>query len=264
LDPGAEVRLRSIVADPEDGPVSVRWVLRPESDDYLTGGDFRPMLPDIEGAVLEGRVDGARVRMPDEPGPYRLFLYAYDGAGNAATANVPLLVKGPRRTPMPVAVYMDGFEGMPWAPSGWMGAIESLTLDGEHRESPHEGSACIKMRYTGKFGWVGVAWQDPPNNWGDEDGGYDLTGASHLELWARGEYGGEKISVGVGLIDEEKAHPDSGKKIIEGIVLKHEWQRYRIPLKEIDLSSIKTGFFVTVNGRSSPVTVYLDGIRYVR
>lgn len=107
LDPGAEVRLRAVVADPEGGPVKVRWVLRPESGDYLTGGDFRPTLPDIDGAILEARVDGARVRMPEKPGPYRLFLYAYDEAGNAATANVPLLVKGEPRARLPVTVDSD-------------------------------------------------------------------------------------------------------------------------------------------------------------
>ena len=264
VDPGSKIRARSVVADPEGSEIRVRWVLRPESDDYATGGDFRPDLPDIEDAVLEGDINGARVRMPDEPGAYRLFLYAYDEAGNAATANLPLLVKGERRTRLPVSVYDESFEGMPWVPSGWMGSIESLTLDGAHAGNPHEGNACIKMRYTGKFGWVGVAWQDPPNNWGDVDGGYDLTGATELELWARGEYGGEKVSLGVGLLGEETAHPDSGRKKVEDIVLTREWQRFRIPLKKLDLSSIKTGFVVTVTGRSSPVTVYLDSIRYVR
>ena len=145
-----------------------------------------------------------------------------------------------------------------------MGSIESLTLDGAHAGNPHEGNACIKKRYTGKFSWVGVAWQDPPNNWGDLDGGYDLTGATELELWARGEYGGEKVSFGVGLLGEETAYPDSDKKKVEDIVLTREWQRYRVPLKKLDLSSIKTGFVVTLNGRSSPVTIYLDSIRYVR
>ena len=198
------------------------------------------------------------------PVPIGLFLYAYDEAGNAATANVPLLVKGEVRTRMPFVVYDEGFEGMPWAPSGWMGAIEHLTLDGEHADNPYAGKRCIKLRYTGHYNWVGVAWQDPPNNWGEQDGGYDLTGASYLELWARGEYGGEKVKFGVGLLGEDTAHPDSGKASIEDIVLTREWQRYRVDLKKVDLSSIKVGFYVAVTGRSSSVTVYLDQIRFVR
>jgi len=263
LDPGDELRVDTSVSDPEGGPVTTRWKLRPESGDYATGGDFRPDLPDVEGAVIEGDTRGARVRMPAEPGPYRLFLYAYDEAGNAATANLPLLVKGERRTRLPVSVYEDSFEGMPWVPSGWMGSVDSLTLDGAHTENPKEGSACIRMRYTGTYGWVGVAWQDPPNNWGDQDGGFDLTGASYLEVWARGEYGGEKISIGVGLLAEDRAFPDSAREKVDGIELTDEWQRYRVPLEKRDLSSLKTGFVVTLNGRSSAVTVYLDSIRFI-
>ena len=262
--PGARVRVTAAAADPEGRAVRVRWALRPESSEYATGGDFRPMLPDIDGAILKGGVDGAEVRMPREPGAYRLFLYAYDDLGNAATANVPLLVKGEVRTRLPVSVYDDGFEGMPWAPSGWMGSIESLTLDGAHAENPHAGTACIQLRYVGEFNWVGVAWQHPANNWGAQEGGYDLRGATHLELWARGEYGGEKVSFGVGLLGKDTAHPDSGKTSVEGIILKQAWQRYRVPLKSNDLTSIKTGFVVTLTGRSKPVTVYLDSIRFVR
>jgi hypothetical protein len=263
-DPGDKLRVRAVISDPEGGPVRVRWAMRRESGDYAAGGDFRPMLPDIDGAVLEGRADGAVIRMPVYPGPYRLFLFAYDEAGKAATANVPLLVTGEVLTPLPFDVYRDGFEGMPWAPSGWMGSIDSLTLDGEYKEDPHEGTACIKMRYVGEFGWVGVAWQHPPNNWGDQDGGFDLSGARQLELWARGEYGGEQIKIGVGLLGDDTAHPDSGKTSVDEIVLKQAWQRYRIPLKRLDLSSIKTGFVVTVTGRKSPVTIYLDSIKFVR
>lgn len=89
---GAIIRVAADVADPERGALRARWALRPESGDYETGGDFRQDLPDIDGAVLEGDANGARVRMPEEPGSYRLFLYAYDEAGNAATANIPLRV----------------------------------------------------------------------------------------------------------------------------------------------------------------------------
>ena len=265
VDPGAEVRVRAVVADPEKGAVNVRWVLRRDPVDNAPGGDARPMPVDMPGAVLEGNKDGARVRMPEDPGPYRLFLYAYDQAGGAATANLPLLVKGEVRTRLPIYVYEDSFEGMPWAPTGWMGTIDALTLDGNHPDNPHAGKACIKLRYTGVFGsWVGVAWQHPANNWGEMDGGHDLTGASKLELWARGEYGGERIKIGVGLLGEDKVHPDSGKTDMEDIVLKRAWQRYRIPLKKVDLSSIKTGFVVTLSGQRTPVTLYLDSIRFVR
>lgn len=264
LDPGDELRVRAVIADPEEGAVSARWMLRPEPAEFNTGGDFRPNIPDIEGAILDGDTGGARVRMPDDPGPYRLFLYAYDDAGNAATANVPLLVKGEAGTRLPLSVYEDGFEGMRWVPSGWMGMIDSLSLDGAHAENPHEGTKCIKMRYEGEFGWVGVAWQHPANNWGDQDGGFDVGDATQLEFWARGEYGGEKIKAGVGLLEGDVQYPDSGVTSVDGIVLTSEWQRYRVPVKKIDLSSIKTGFVVTLTGRSTPVTVYLDSIRFVR
>ena len=120
------------------------------------------------------------------------------------------------------------------------------------------------MRYEGKSGWVGVAWQHPPNNWGDHDGGHDVTGATALELWARGEYGGERVSFGVGLLAKDRAYLDSSISKIDGIALTREWKRYEIPLKNKDLSSLKTGFVVTLTGRSSPVTIYLDSIRFIR
>lgn len=265
LDPGEKVRVRAVITDPEGQAIRVRWVLRHEPAEYTTGGDFRPVPPEVKGAVVESRANGAQVQMPRDPGPYRLFLYAYDRAGRAATANVPLLVRGEVRTPMPFYVYRDGFEGMPWVPSGWMGSTDLLTLDGDHPDHPHEGTACIKMRFVGDVGtWVGVAWQNPPNDWGDQAGGYDLTGARYLEVWARGQYSSERITIGVGLLGQDKAHPDSAKTAVEDIRLTREWKRYRIRLKKLDLSSIKTGFVVTLRGQGSPVTVYLDSIRFVR
>jgi hypothetical protein len=96
------------------------------------------------------------------------------------------------------------------------------------------------------------------------DGGLDLTGARALEVWARGEYGGEEVSFGVGLLGDDKAFPDSSISKVDGIRLGREWQKYEVPLKRKDLSSIKTGFVVSVTGRRSPVTIYLDSIRFVR
>ena len=263
VEPGQEIKASTVLEDPEGSNLRVKWVLRPESGEYQTGGDYRPSLPAVEGAVLDGRTDGATVRMPSAPGPYRLFVYARDEAGKAATANVPLLVEGQARTVLPFPVYEDGFENMPWAPSGWMGGVEYLKVDGENTEKPFEGRAAVRIRYEGKFGWAGIAWQHPPNNWGDQDGGFNLEGAVELELWARGEYGGEKVSFGVGIIEQDKPFPDSAIAKIDGIELGREWRRYSIPLKKMDLSNIRTGFVVTLTGRSTPVTIYLDSIRYV-
>ena len=265
LDPGAELTATALVSDPEGGQVSVRWVLRPESGDYATGGDFRPAMRDIEGAVLETGDGTAKIRMPDNPGAYRLFAYASDPAGNAATANIPLLVTGEPGTQFPVSVYEDGFEHMPWTPSGVMGKSGSLTIDGDWKETVYEGANAIRMHYSSRRGWVGVAWQHPPNNWGDQDGGFDLTGASALEFWVRGEAGGEKASFGVGLLDKNTAHPDSVIVKTATIELGSEWKKFRIPFQEgDDLTSLKVGFVVTVEGQRSPVTIYLDSIRFVQ
>ena len=113
------------------------------------------------------------------------------------------------------------------------------------------------------FNWVGVAWQHPANNWGDQDGGINVDGASALEFWARGENGGEKISFGVGLLESDKTFPDSSITKVEDVQLTQEWTRYTVPLKRKDLTSLKTGFYVALVGRQSPVTVYLDSIRFI-
>ena len=264
VEPGATLSASVRASDPDGDDVRVEWVLRPESGEYQTGGDFRRKLPDIEGAVVESVQGRATIRVPDEPGPYRLFAYVFDEAGNAATANIPLLVKGQPRPRLPVAVYEDRLEDMPWVPSGWMGDVNRLTLDGDHGDTVYEGSHAIRMRYTGKRNWVAVAWQHPPNNWGEQDGGFDLTGATRLEIWARGEYGGEKVEFGVGLLGRGREHKDSAIVKTRQIELTDEWRRYDVPLKGEDLSSLKTALVVTLQGRASPVTVYLDSIRFNR
>ncbi|MEN0064703.1 MAG: glycoside hydrolase family 2 TIM barrel-domain containing protein [Myxococcota bacterium] len=266
VEPGTTVEVALRTSDPEGGPLTVRFALRPESGEYATGGDSRPRLPDIDGAILRSDVTGSTVRMPHTPGGYRLFAYVYDAAGNAATANVPLRVlgdataAGPR---LPIAVYDNGLEGMPWVPSGWMGDMGALSLE-PTEEGCYDGSECLRMGFDQASGWGGIAWQNPPNNWGEQEGGLDVTGARALEFWARGEKGGERISVGVGLLGRDVAHPDSVRVSKDDLILRSTWKQYRIRLrKRADLTSVKTGFFVTIPGQGGDVIVYLDRIRFV-
>ena len=72
------------------------------------------------------------------------------------------------------------------------------------------------------------------------------------------------MTFGVGILGKDRKFPDSATVKTNTIVLESEWRRYRVPLEGKDLSSLKTGFVVTLQGRRSPVTVYLDSIRFVR
>ncbi|MEM6928313.1 MAG: glycoside hydrolase family 2 TIM barrel-domain containing protein [Myxococcota bacterium] len=262
LDAGAEVAVTLTAADPEGGPLTAKWALRRESGEYATGGDNRPQIPDIEGAILSGDTAGARIRMPDKPGGYRLFTTVYDEAGNAATANVALLVKGtpPNQENWPYVVFDDDLEAMPWAPSGWMGDTDALSLavvDDECRDG-----SCLRIGLAEGASWGGIAWQHPPNNWGDHEGGHDVSDAKALEFWARGTTDGETITIGVGMLGDDTAHPDSARVSQEDLALRSKWKRYRIKLKDADLSSIKTAFFVTLGGRQAR-TIYFDRIRFI-
>jgi hypothetical protein len=165
---------------------------------------------------------------------------------------------------LPAYVYQDGLDGTLWAPSGWMGDLDALSLEGQDTSNPHEGEASLRVELGKNSLWAAIAWQNPPNNWGDQDGGYNLTGASALELFARGEVGGEKVKFGVGLLGREKDHPDSVIVSSDDMRLTTEWQRVTIPLRGKDLTSIKTGFVITLFGGPSTTTVYLDTIRFIR
>ncbi len=72
VDPKERVQVRAAISDPEGHPVRTRWVLRPEATEYMTGGDFRPNLPDIDEAVLEAGAQGASVADASRAGPLSL------------------------------------------------------------------------------------------------------------------------------------------------------------------------------------------------
>jgi len=93
LKPGGRYTARAIAADPEGDPLTWRWVLRQESDATQVGGDPEE-VPDVIPGRLDAGDDGlATLTAPEQPGAYRLFVYVYDGNGNAGHANIPFLVR---------------------------------------------------------------------------------------------------------------------------------------------------------------------------
>jgi hypothetical protein len=92
--PGATVTATLDGTDPEGDPLKAEWVLLREAGSYYADGRPESELPAFPAAIISGDATGARIAMPKDPGGYRLYAYLRDGKGGAATANVPLLVKG--------------------------------------------------------------------------------------------------------------------------------------------------------------------------
>jgi len=168
----------------------------------------------------------------------------------------------------PFNVYTDkNARGNHFAPSGWMGDYADISFTDAWQENPYSGTSCIKVTYRPNVSqgarWAGMYWQNPPNNWGEKKGGFDLTGAKKLTFWARGENGGERIEeVKMGGING--TYPDSDIASAGPIILTRDWQQYSIDLLGKDLSYISGGFVWATNLDVNPngCTFYLDDIRY--
>ncbi len=167
----------------------------------------------------------------------------------------------------PFPVYTDRISSTNhYCPSGWMGDYGAITLDESCRIKPRSGKTCIKISYSAERtqgqGWAGIYWQNPPNNWGTVKGGYDLTGATKLEFWARGEKGGEIAEFKMGGITGE--YPDSDNASLGVVQLKRKWQKFEIDLKGLDLSYISGGFVWVTSANDNPqgCTIFLDDIIY--
>jgi hypothetical protein len=146
-----------------------------------------------------------------------------------AAVNVVSEAPVPAAPAAKLVVYADANSFVPYAPSGWMGNHAAIRLDDKCPVNPHDGATCIKLQYLAADKWGGIVWQDPPNDWGDKPGGYNLTGATKLTFWARGETGGEKVRFVFGVIKREKPHFDTATGELD-VTLSKEWTQYSIDL----------------------------------
>ncbi|MCQ9207842.1 MAG: hypothetical protein NG712_00435 [Omnitrophica bacterium] len=154
-----------------------------------------------------------------------------------------------------------------YAASGWMGDFGDININEQYMQNPHSGTTSIQITYSAKetqgAGWGGIYWQNPPNNWGERRGGFDLTGYNKLVFWARGENGDEVVEkFKVGGI--KGTYPDSVEIEMGPVTLGKEWQKYTINLVGQDLSYVSGGFSWVTSSRLNPngATFYFDDIRY--
>jgi hypothetical protein len=170
----------------------------------------------------------------------------------------------------PFYIYQDKGSRNRYTASGYMPTGDCLNLDDGWQYDVKQGKTCTRVVYDiicSKEGrkWSGVYWQNPADNWGSRKGGYNLTGATKLVFWAKGEMGGERIEeFRTGGMGANQMYADSDTASIGPVILTKEWKEYTIDLRGKDLSYISGGFAWVANVDSNPhhCTFYLDDIRF--
>jgi len=154
----------------------------------------------------------------------------------------------------------------------------------------HSGITCITATFKADGenwgGWyfmngvLGATDREPSLNWGTQpDAGYDLSGATTLQFWAKGAHGGERVEFfcfGVGwnpnVTPPQKTalYADSSSKVSVGVIgLTNVWKQYRISLAGHDIHYVLGGFgwdasAVNQANANARITFYLDDIQFVK
>ena len=251
-------------------PLHVTWKLVYDPVSYHVGGGAEGADQEFPNAIQAADASHAVVRMPAYQGAYRLYAYIYDKHHGAAVGNISLYVASGTPPPPPPAIKVslpfvvlgDGALAENYIPSGWMGNSGAIKMNAQCKDNPHSGESCLQVDYEDGSGWAGVVWQSPANDWGENPGGFDLTGARHLSFWARGAIGGETVSFSFGLIKSDKPFHDSASGKLDHVSLTKDWKQYTIDLTGKDLTDIKSGFCWVVAGSGAPITFFLDGVQY--
>jgi hypothetical protein len=168
----------------------------------------------------------------------------------------------------PFYIYFDDqSKSNHFFPTGWMGDYGDLRINNAWTTEPHSGKTCIKISYNAKMsqkaGWTGMYWQQPMSNWGDKKGGFNMTGATKLSFWAKGEKGGEKITeFKMGGITGE--FPDSDTAALGPVELTNKWKKYSIDLKGKDLTNVIGGFCWSASKDDNPngMIFFMDDVMY--
>lgn len=92
LKPGETIHASVVVKDPDRDTLNYRWEILQEVPENMQsdGGDLEQRPQTI--LMKDSSTQEVKITLPKEKGVYRLFIYAFDGNNNAATANIPFQI----------------------------------------------------------------------------------------------------------------------------------------------------------------------------
>lgn len=111
LQAGRQYEAELSAKDADGDPLRYRWEVKSESRVQAGSGAREQAIESIPGIVTAVTGPKAQIVAPAE-GDYRLFVYAYDGNGHAAHANIPFTVKSKANGLLPgkrMALSYSGF-----------------------------------------------------------------------------------------------------------------------------------------------------------
>lgn len=92
LKPGESYSAHATAEDPDMDSIRYEWEVRHEAS-YASYAGQGENEPQPEQRLIRNMAREIRFKAPEKPGPYRLFVYVYDGNGFVSSANLPFYVK---------------------------------------------------------------------------------------------------------------------------------------------------------------------------
>jgi hypothetical protein len=159
----------------------------------------------------------------------------------------------------------DGFDNVPRMREDFAGykGVTGIACEIDFTEHSWGGYMFIN-------GVLPAGTTEPIHDYGERDAALDLTGASKLVFYAKGETGGERVEFLMGGLGSDgyltAPFADSAKSSLGYVQLSKTWKRFEIPLDGADLSRVGCGFAWVANNLMNPladnILFYVDEIRY--
>lgn len=93
VQPSKTYKAEVWVSDADGDSLKYNWEILPEGTSFPYGGNGEQKPAAITGLINTTNKREIEFLSPGKEGAYRLFVYAYDGKGHWATANIPFYVK---------------------------------------------------------------------------------------------------------------------------------------------------------------------------